>query len=136
MLFREYTDIWNGNYHNWKTRIDGIEIFSDYITDLQRTIYNTIYNVNALGILPALDEYDLIYCGDVLEHFTREEGFELVNLMKLHSKNVIIVTPKIVYEQGAVFDNVYETHRSQWEASDFPDSKVIYFNNSMLIEWG
>ncbi len=44
-LAREYTDVRLGRYFNWKTRIDGIEIFEKYITHLQREIYNNIYIV-------------------------------------------------------------------------------------------
>jgi len=137
MIFRQYTDIWNGNYkkENWQTRIDGIEIFKDYIGDIQLNIYDKIHIGNALDVLPNLDKYDLIYAGDVLEHFTKEDGWKLVKLLREKGKNVIIVTPKVVSKQGAAFNNVYETHRSQWTEDDFPNSMVKCFNNVMMIEY-
>src|SRR3972149_759069 len=48
-LFREYLDIWGAaadparlSRENWQVRIDGIECFAPYISDLQRRIYNRI----------------------------------------------------------------------------------------------
>lgn len=53
-LSREYTDIYRGNYFEWKTRIDGIEGFKKYVTKLQRIIYDNIYIGNAIKIIKKL----------------------------------------------------------------------------------
>ena len=41
-LCREYLEICYGSkkYNDWQKRIDGIEAFEEYITPLQRQIYN------------------------------------------------------------------------------------------------
>ena len=74
-----------------------------------------------------MNKFDLIYAGDILEHFTKENGFKFLDLIKSKGKNIIISTPKVVSKQGAVFNNEYETHRSQWMEKDFPNCKINYF---------
>ena len=134
MLFREYTDIWSGNYSNWKTQIDGIEIFSSYITKLQEHIYSQIHIGDALDIIPTLGMYDLIYAGDILEHFSVGDGVKFVQLLKEHGRNVVIATPVKVSKQGAVFGNKHEEHLSQWSAEYFVGANVNYFGNTMTVE--
>lgn len=136
MLFREYTDIWTGKLKEKKTRIDGIEIFGDYVTPLQRAIYNNIYIGNVLDIIDTLGFYDLIYCGDMIEHLSKEDGVKLIFKIMQHSKQSIIVTPVVVSEQGELYGNPNEKHLSQWTADDFVKGRVSVFNNVMVIQYG
>ena len=133
MLFREYTDVWNGNYFGWKTRIDGVEIYEKYITDLQRTIYDNVYSEDISEFVKTMGYYDLVYMGDVIEHFEKEEGKKVIEALKKKSKCLIIVTPKKVFDQGEVYGNKYETHRSQWVPEDFQGFYVKIFNNNMVV---
>ena len=135
MLFREYTDVWNGQMFDKKVRIDGAEIFDKYIGNLQREIYDHIYIGDILEIIEKLPDYDLIYMGDVLEHITRDQGFELLEKLKKKCRDLIIVTPAKVSHQGAVYDNENETHISQWSPIDFEGCSVIEINNSMVVTW-
>ena len=98
-LAREYTDIWLNHLNdtegfkksNWKSRVDGIEIYSDYLTQLQNEIYTNIYIGNALDILPTLDiTYDLIIASDILEHMDNKKGNDLISNIKLKSKYFFI----------------------------------------------
>ena len=135
MLFREYTDVWRGSMFDKKVRIDGVEIFDKYIGKLQREIYDHIYIGSILELIDTLPDYDLIYMGDVLEHLTRDQGFELIKKLKRKCRDLIIVTPAKVSHQGSVYDNVNETHLSQWYPIDFEGCSVIEINNSMVISW-
>ena len=128
MLFREYTDIWRGNYKNWKTRIDGIEVFEDYITPLQLLIYDNIYIGEATKVFEKLGNYDLIYLGDIIEHFEKSEGKRFLARVLKKAKVVIIATPSKVHPQGAVNNNEHEAHKSQWTPEDFPgaENRIIY----------
>ncbi len=136
MLFREYTDVWNGDYFDWKVKIDGVEIFDKYITPLQKGIYDHIYKGNILDVIDTLGYYDLIYMGDVIEHLTKEEGLELLRKLKLRCKNLIIVTPVEVSVQGDIYDNKNEAHLSEWSSSDFGKNvEVITLGNSMIVNW-
>lgn len=116
-LCREYLELWDGRkvYDDWNHRIDGIEVFPDYISDLQQKIYSNIYIGDALEILPSIDcKYDLVLLIDVFEHFDYDNGMQLLNVIKEKSRNVLISVPKDIGDQGAAFGNVYETHRYQW----------------------
>jgi len=136
MLFREYTDIWRGNYKNWKTRIDGIEVFEEYITPLQLSIYDNIYIGEATKTLKELGNYDLIYLGDVIEHFEKEEGKQFIVDVLGHAKFVIIATPTKVSKQGAVYGNKHEVHKSQWTPEDFPGAEHRVIFKTLVIKYG
>ena len=135
MLFREYTDVWNGNMFDKKTRIDGVEVFKKYITKLQEEIYDHIYYGDILELIDTLPDYDLIYMGDVLEHIERNKGFELIKKLRGKSRDLIIVKPARVSHQGAVYGNDKESHISQWSPLDFEGASVIEISNSMVISW-
>lgn len=122
-LAREYTDISELRYQPdmWQTRIDGIEIFSDYVGDLQRKIYNEIYIGDAFDCLKKLGDYDLILFIDVIEHLSKEKGLELVELIRMRSKMALISTPIKVKSLGIQYmkcGNKYECHISQWSKEE------------------
>jgi len=138
MLFREFSDIWHNGFtkDKWRTIIDGVEIFADYITDLQRAIYDNIYIGDIMAIVDTLGSYDLVYAGDIIEHLKREDGLTLVEKLKGKAKTLIIATPKLVYPQGEVWGNPYEAHKSQWEVQDFTGAKILQFGNILVVEYG
>ena len=118
MLAREYLELWDEgkDYDKRDIRIDGIEAFEKYITDLHKYIYDNIYTGNALDVLPNLEQkYDLILIIDVLEHFSYEEGMKLLKLCKEKGKNILISIPKEIGHQDAIFENKFEEHKFQFE---------------------
>jgi 2-polyprenyl-3-methyl-5-hydroxy-6-metoxy-1,4-benzoquinol methylase len=134
-LAREYTDVWNGNYWNKKTRIDAIEIFSKYIGDLQKAIYNNIYTDDVLKVLPGLDKYEMIICADVLEHMDTDKGIILLDAINLKSEFAMVTTPVKVSKQKEVYGNKDETHRSQWSKEKLSNwGKVYKARNTYLLE--
>jgi len=135
MLFREYTDIWALRYNkfDWKTRIDGVEIFPGYISELQNEIYDTIYTGDILSM--DIDNYDLIHMGDVIEHISKQEGIKLINRLITKCAKLIIITPIKVLQQGVFMGNVAETHVSQWTPDDFPGADVGTIGGAMVIEY-
>ena len=134
-LAREYTDVRLGRYFNWKTRIDGIEIFEKYITQLQRDIYDNIYIGDAIDILPTLDRYDMIICSDVLEHFSEKDGAALLDSIRGKSRFSMIATPVKVLQQEALYDNEHERHLSAWSEEILSNwGEVLQFENTYLLE--
>jgi len=121
-LFREYTDIVKssddpGRYlkQGWRTRIDGIEAFPSYIHDAERYIYDRIHEGDARQVLPTLGAYDVIFIGDVIEHFTPDDGQALLkDAWARCTKCMMLTTPKFETGQGELNANVLETHRSLW----------------------
>jgi hypothetical protein len=127
-LAREYTDVWNERFYSggWnRTRIDGIEAYAPYITELQRQIYDNIYVGEAIEVMknPRLffpdKPYELTLCCDMLEHLSEEDGFQLLELIKTFSKRAIVTTPdpSVFTKQGAVYGNDYERHLHCWTPS-------------------
>jgi hypothetical protein len=118
-LSREYTDIWNWRHYKeeWKARIDGIEIFEKYRNKVWDYAYNNIYIGDARDVLKTLPQYELCVMIDVLEHFKKEDGINLVSQILEKSKNAIISYSNC--PQGSVRGNDHEEHLSEWDQSDF-----------------
>ena len=100
--------------------MDGVEVYKPYITELHQYVYDNIYIGNALDVVPKLGEYDLVYLGDVIEHFDKDAGAQLLRACLEKARMCVIVsTPLDTYPQGALNDNPNEVHVSLWERSDF-----------------
>ena len=123
ILFREFLEVWeSGKYKgDWNRIIDGIEIFPDYIQNYHKFFYNTIYNEDALTHLNKTKKnYELINFGDIIEHFSKQDGLKLISLALKKSKYVLINVPIGNYwKQEGLPINQYEEHKSVWENSDF-----------------
>jgi 2-polyprenyl-3-methyl-5-hydroxy-6-metoxy-1,4-benzoquinol methylase len=135
-LCREYLELWDGRekYNDWQRRIDGIEVYEKYVTSLQKLIYDNIYIGNALDVVPTLDhKYDLIMIIDVLEHFKSEEGRKLLKDCTRVGRNILISTPKDASNQGAVFGNEYESHKSQWTKEQFSSPNMYIFDHPQKL---
>lgn len=134
MLFREYLDIWkiDKEYNKRIVNITGIEVFEEYDNPIWQ-VYDKVITKNVFDILPKLSKtkFDLVFMGDVIEHFTKENGFKL--LCELFYKHIIIVTPLNVLKQKAVYNNEFEEHRSEWKHQDFPKLEYKLINNSQII---
>jgi hypothetical protein len=141
-LAREYLELWDGHEHYGKNlrRIDGIEAFPQYITPLQKLIYDHIYVGDALNLLPTLEiRYDLITTVDVLEHFDYERGVKFLHACSERARNVILSTPQDIGEQGSAFGNPYETHRFQWKwkhLRGFENAFYLHNDTSILVCFG
>jgi hypothetical protein len=74
--------------------------------------------------------------GDVIEHIPKEQGLELIRKLKIKCKNLIIVTPINVSNQGDVYGNVNETHVSEWKPIEFGKGvRTLTFGNTQVILW-
>lgn len=127
ILFREFLEVWDDlNYSGkWERVIDGIEIFPGYIKDYHKYFYNNIYQENALNYLRNTDNrYDLINCGDIIEHLEKKEGLEMLDLCLQKGKYVLINIPiGRNWAQNGTGENPHEAHRSVWYNSDFTKYK-------------
>lgn len=126
-LFREYFDIIKAEddfsfyqKENWQTTIDGIEGYEPYITPMHKYLYNNIYLGNMLEIINQVGNYDLIFIGDVIEHVAKDDGIRfLKNCLNKANSALIVTTPAIEVEQGALCDNDYENHKAHYTRKDF-----------------
>lgn len=101
-----------------KAVIDGVEIHEQYVTPLHRLIYDNVLIGDALAVLPGIPTgaYDMVLAADVLEHFAYDDAVTFLEQCIRIAGAVLIATPKGWVEQGAWFDNEYETHRSAWSS--------------------
>ena len=135
VLFREYLDIWDVGepYENRRLKLYGVEAFESYDNPIWQ-VYDKIFTKDALSILPVLSQlgkFDLLFLGDVIEHFTKEEGKRI--LSEIEYDKLIIITPRIVSKQEAVYGNSFEIHKSSWSQEDFPDMFRTEINNQQMF---
>jgi len=123
VLCRELLEIGHGQQYpkeRWTAKIHGIEIFSDYRNPIWSYVYDEVFVEDAKKRLERDEQtYDLVMCLDVIEHFPKEEGRALLNLMLSRGKSVLLSSPLGFTEQGAVFGNEHERHLSGWGKEDF-----------------
>ncbi len=125
---------WNKK-ENWKTKIDCIEGFQKYITDLHKLVYNEIFISDAVKAVENFPDntYDLVMAIDIIEHLKKEDGVSFIKTLKRIAKNVIIATPSKLVEQ-VVIENPLENHLSFWQKEDLQSlSFDILTDDSSLI---
>jgi 2-polyprenyl-3-methyl-5-hydroxy-6-metoxy-1,4-benzoquinol methylase len=118
-----------------KTTIHGIEGFAGYRNKLWGN-YDNVEIANLKTCVPE-HKYNMIVLSDVIEHFTKTEGRLIVQKLKdaLQSGGVLIIsTPAKWIEQGAVYGNELETHKSLWTIHDFKDFYIV--NDGEVDKWG
>lgn len=125
MICREFLDVWQGKVFRdqWTTRVEGIEVFERNIDVYHACFYDHIYRADAYELLvqqKALNDYDLVILGDVLEHFAKPEANQLLRACWDISRYVLLNVPiGSDWPQGSEYGNVYETHRSEWSEDEF-----------------
>jgi hypothetical protein len=143
-LFREYTDIVAAEHDpkrykrkHWQVRIDGIEGHAGYITSMHRFLYNKIFVGDALQIVRRISSYDLIFLGDIIEHFDKADGLSLVRRCVAKAKKAVVLsTPKYETLQADLCGNELERHRSVWAANDFrefPSTTIKTIDGDTLL---
>jgi SAM-dependent methyltransferase len=90
-------------------KIDGLEIFQPYVDKF--SLFNKYVNLYLGNILQFdFKDYDYIIMGDILEHLSVDEAKSVINKVQINKQCLMVAVPYL-YEQGAEFDNVYETHK-------------------------
>lgn len=118
-----------------KTIIHGVEGFAAYRNKLWGN-YDNVEIANLKTWQPE-NKYNLIVLSDVIEHLTKFEGRQLIAKLKdaLQTNGVLVIsTPNEWIEQGAVYGNELEIHKSQWTIHDFKDFYIV--NDGEPDKWG
>jgi 2-polyprenyl-3-methyl-5-hydroxy-6-metoxy-1,4-benzoquinol methylase len=129
VLCREYLELWDGRQeYEFLRRIDGVEVFQNYITPLHKFIYNNMYTETIINLVSKLDySYDLVLLIDVLEHFSKVEGMLLLNNLLKKNKGILVSTPKKPSPQKEAFGNAFEIHKSLWKKKELSTLGKHYF---------
>jgi len=120
----------------WQHQLDGIEICSDYITPVQQYLYDHIFLGSAEDLVDHIAEYDLVYFGDVIEHFSKEAAYRILDATFAKSRlGILVVTPVGEFEQPGVHGNPCEEHRSVWEPNDFDRFPYVWYRKVAERQW-
>ena len=116
VLCRQIIDGQNGRCrdNSWQGRIYGVEAWSQYDNPAWRC-----YSSVRLGRIngDAMD-FDLVLMIDVLEHFSAEEGREMLRAIVKRNKHVIVSVPNGRMDQGVTFGNPFEEHRHTFNGTE------------------
>ena len=142
LLFRDYLDgHWASHaFHDpktWTLNLIGIEIHEQYITPVHNYIYSGILVGDAFEILvksAPQNCFDLVFMGDVIEHFEKDKGIFLIKSIRdnwlCEHGHILISTPNfqtmINNPNSAIFGNQHEIHRCRWYTQEFHDFKMRY----------
>ena len=130
------------NYLGEVVMIDGVEGWKNYRNALWQA-YNFIYECDIEDNMLLFNNnwYDCIIMADVIEHFEKEDGKDLIEKLKdkLAPGGIFLIsTPAIFIDQNAVAGNKLEIHKSLWCLADFPgwtvlkDGAIDQFGHMML----
>lgn len=100
-------------------RIDGLDVQLPHRSHWH-DLYNNLIIDEFSKSIERLDDYDVIYLGDIIEHFDKEAGLKVLASILPHARQgVIVTTPYHFFEQGAINGNEFERHKSWWTEADF-----------------
>lgn len=128
-LCREYLDIGKRRLKptDWKTTIDGIEPFEEYLQPHQNWLYDDLFVgtvqewIEANKASEKVQQYDLVIFGDILEHLPRHVALSVLEFFQAYVARKLIVVGIPLgpnWKQGEVCGNELETHVSAWEVDD------------------
>ncbi|MCX7745955.1 MAG: hypothetical protein N2645_03545 [Clostridia bacterium] len=121
VLCRDQLDIPFERYkkNDWKITIDGIEGYQNYNNPIHNYVYDHIYYGLIQDVAGQLNQiYDMGLMIDVLEHFEKAEGVNVISTL-LHKCRCLLISVPAVPGQQTYLDNNLESHKSAWEESDF-----------------
>jgi len=127
VLIREYADFPKARApkdllrENWRLRIDAIEVFPQFVSEIHRYIYDQIYIGEVQTMLETLGRYDVILMVAVLPHFPEDIGVSVLERLYEHANKALIITiPTIEWPQQDIFENPHEVHYDvKWWLKDF-----------------
>jgi hypothetical protein len=111
-----------------RLRTVGLDAFEGSIAEARRRAQHDDYvladilNTSPETILERAGgrPFDLITLFDVIEHFPKRQGFELLERCeRLTCKYILVLTPNGFLEQGPEYGNEFQRHLSGWFTHDF-----------------
>lgn len=110
-------------YVNKSGRRVGLDGFAPSIEKAKQKGIHTQYleaDFRDMSTLFNKNEFECVLANDVIEHLTRDEGFNLLDTIEnIASKKVIIFTPVGFVPQRSFDRNDLQEHLSGWEVEDF-----------------
>lgn len=112
----------------------GVELFEPYLQESKKKgIHNKYIKADIRKVEFKPKSFDAVFCSEVLEHLTKEEGYELVKKMeKWARKKIIIKTPNGYLWQDGYDSNPLQEHKSGWGVEEF---QKLGFNIYSISGW-
>ena len=94
----------------------GVEAFQPYLEESRgKNIHTEYFEKRIEEVDFPRDSFDAVIIIEVLEHLTKEAGFEILEKAeKWAKKKIIISTPNGYFPMGAVDNNMFQRHLSGW----------------------
>ena len=124
----------------WRTRLVGVEGFAAYRAPTW-DLYDALHVARIEDWLARADgeRFDAILLLDVLEHFEREVGEQVLCAarQRLSERGVLLIaTPAIWHAQLAEHGNELETHRTLWTAAELRRAGCAILWDGATDRWG
>jgi hypothetical protein len=98
----------------------GVELFEPYLRESSRKHIHSQYlqaDVMKLEFKPK--SFDAVVALELLEHLSKEEGYELISKMgKWAKRKVVLTTPNGYLPQDIYDNNLLQLHRTGWTAQE------------------
>lgn len=126
-----------------KWKITGIDIHKQSLKKAKATgFYNELIAGDLVKVCEKLvkqkKKYDLVFCSQVIEHITKEEGNEILDLSdKLAKKRIYFGTPRgfMIQPEEFIEDNPYQHHKSGWSVKEFADRGYKVYGVGLYPVW-
>jgi len=98
----------------------GVEKFEPYLKESkEKGIHNQYIKADITKIEFRPKSFDAVLCIEVLEHLTKEAGYQLIKKMeKWAKKKIIVTTPNGYLWQDGYDNNPLQEHKSDWSVKE------------------
>jgi len=98
----------------------GVELSEPYLEESKKKgIHNQYMKADIRKVEFKLKSFDAVLCLEVLEHLTKEEGYELIKKMERWArKKIIITTPNEYLRRDGYDNNPLQEHKSGWSVEE------------------
>lgn len=98
----------------------GIELFEPYLQESKKKrIHNQYIKADIRKIEFKPKSFDAVVALDILEHLTKNEGYELIKKMERWArKKIIIFTPNVYIQKDDYDNNLLQEYRSGWSIEE------------------
>jgi len=112
----------------------GVELFEPYLQESKKkAVHNQYIKADVRKVEFKAKSFDAVIALDVLEHLTKDEGYELIEKMiKWAKKKIIILTPNEYLWQDGYDDNLLQKHKCGWNVEEL---KKLGFKVYGMFGW-
>lgn len=98
----------------------GVEIFAPYLEESKKkAIHNQYIKADIRKIEFQQESFDAVFASEVLEHLTKQEGYQLLRKVEGWARRkVIITTPNGYVWQNGYDDDPFQEHRAGWNSAE------------------